>query len=41
MKLLLVLGSNDNYEMITKSLQPLGFELIRYRQVQKAMDNID
>ena len=41
MKLLLVLGSNDNYDIISKNLMSLGFELIRYRHVLKAMDNID
>ena len=41
MKLLLVLGSNDNYDIISKNLRPLGFELIRYRHILKAMDNID
>ncbi|MCL2138886.1 MAG: PilZ domain-containing protein [Treponema sp.] len=41
MKLLLVLGSDDNYALIAKSLIPLGCELIRYRHVLKAMDNLD
>jgi len=41
MKLLLVLGSDDNYDAFTKTIAPLGFELIRYRHVLKAMDNID
>jgi DNA-binding response OmpR family regulator len=41
MKLLLVLGSDDNCDIISRSLRPLGFELIRYRHVLKAMDNID
>ena len=41
MKLLLVLGADDSYEIISKSIKPLGFELIRYRHVLKAMDNID
>ena len=41
MKLLLVLGSNGNFEIISKNLKPLGFELIRYRHVLKAIDNID
>ena len=41
MKLLLVLGSDDNYETISRSVQPLGFEIIRYRHVMKAMDNLD
>ncbi|MDR2478917.1 MAG: PilZ domain-containing protein [Treponema sp.] len=41
MKLLLVLGSDESSDIITKSIRPLGFELLRYRQVLKAMDNID
>ena len=41
MKLLLVLGSDDNYDTISQSIHSLGFELIRYRHVLKAMDNID
>jgi hypothetical protein len=41
MKLLLVLGSDDNYDAFTQTIAPLDFELIRYRHVLKAMDNID
>jgi DNA-binding response OmpR family regulator len=41
MKLLLVLGSDDTYKHIASYVQPLGFELIRYQHVLKAMDNID
>jgi len=41
MKLLLVLGSDDNIDIIDRSIRPLGFEIIRYRHVLKAMDNID
>jgi hypothetical protein len=41
MKLLLVLGSDDNYEAVSSTVQSLGFEIIRYRYVLKAMDNID
>jgi DNA-binding response OmpR family regulator len=41
MKLLLVLGSDDTYNLISLYVKPLGFELIRYYQVLKAMDNID
>jgi len=41
MKLLLVLGSDDNYDVISRNIMPLGFEIIRYRHVLKAMDNID
>ena len=41
MKLLLVLSSDDTYSHITNFVRPLGFELIRYNNVLKAMDNID
>jgi hypothetical protein len=41
MKLLLVLGSDKTFDNMSLFLKPLGFELIRYRHVQKAMDNID
>jgi hypothetical protein len=41
MKLLLVMGSNKAYDNMALFLKPLGFELIRYRSVHKAMDNID
>ncbi|MCL2130625.1 MAG: PilZ domain-containing protein [Treponema sp.] len=41
MKLLLVTGSDETYNQISHYVKPLGFELIRYFQVQKAMDNID
>jgi len=41
MKLLLVLGSDDNYDAISENTRSLGYELIRYRHVLKAMDNID
>ena len=41
MKLLLVLGSDDTYNLMTLYVKPLGFELIRYNQVLKAIDNID
>jgi hypothetical protein len=41
MKLLLVLGSDKVYNNVSLFLKPLGFEMIRYRYVQKAMDNID
>jgi len=41
MKLLLVLGSDDNMDVIDRSIRPLGFEIIRYRHVLKAMDNIE
>jgi DNA-binding response OmpR family regulator len=41
MKLLLVLGSDDTYDLISVYLRPLGFDLIRYQHAVKAMDNID
>jgi len=41
MKLLLVLGSDDTHNLISLYVKPLGFELIRYGHVLKAMDNID
>ena len=41
MKLLLVLGSDETYNFISLYVKPLGFELIRYGHVLKAMDNID
>jgi hypothetical protein len=41
MKLLLVLGSDESYDFISLYVKPLGFDLIRYRHVLKAMDNID
>ena len=41
MKLLLVLGSDKTYDTISLFFSKLGFELIRYRHIQKAMDNID
>ncbi|MDR3145141.1 MAG: PilZ domain-containing protein [Treponema sp.] len=41
MKLLLILGSDDALNLISRNIKPLGFDLIRYRYVIKAMDNID
>ncbi|MCL1927899.1 MAG: PilZ domain-containing protein [Treponema sp.] len=41
MKLLLALGSDKTFENVSLFLKPLGFDLIRYRNVQKAMDNVD
>jgi hypothetical protein len=41
MKLLLVFSADDNCNIISRSVSRLGFEMIRYRQVLKAMDNID
>jgi hypothetical protein len=41
MKLLVILGSDESYAGISQCVKPLGFELIRYRHVLKAMDNVD
>jgi hypothetical protein len=41
MKLLLILGSDESYEYISRYIKPMGVELIRYRHVLKAMDNVD
>jgi hypothetical protein len=41
MKLLLVFSADDNCNIVSRNIRPLGFEMIRYRQVLKAMDNID
>lgn len=41
MKLLLVLESDATFNQISLYVKPLGFELIRYSHILKAMDNID
>jgi len=41
MKLLLVFSADDNCNIISRNISQLGYEMIRYRQVLKAMDNID
>jgi hypothetical protein len=41
MKLMLVLGSDEILNLVSVNLKPLGFEIIRYRHVLKAMDNVD
>jgi hypothetical protein len=41
MKAMLVVGSDTAYKLAGFYIRPLGFELIRYRQAIKAMDNID
>lgn len=41
MKLLLVVGADETYNNISLYVKPLGFELIRYSHIIKAMDNID
>jgi hypothetical protein len=41
MKLLLVLDSDETYDLLSLYVKPLGVDLIRYRQPLKAMDNID
>jgi hypothetical protein len=38
---MLVMADDDSYTTVSRFLKPLGFELIRYRHVLKAMDNID
>jgi hypothetical protein len=41
MKLLLILGSDETLNLIAQNIEPLGFDLIRYQHVLKAMDNIE
>jgi hypothetical protein len=41
MKLLLVMGSDKTHDILLNYLKLPGFEFIRYRHVQKAMDNIE
>ncbi|MDR1286963.1 MAG: PilZ domain-containing protein [Treponema sp.] len=41
MKLLLVLGSDETSSLVSSYAEPLGFNLIRYRYVPKAMDNLE
>jgi hypothetical protein len=41
MKLLVILGSDDILNLISQNIKPLGFDLIRYQYVLKAMDNIE
>jgi hypothetical protein len=41
MKLLLALSSDETHDLIFHYVKPLGFEIIWYNQVIKAMDNID
>ena len=41
MKLLLVLNSEDTSKYISFFVRPLGFDLIWYKQVFKAMDNVE
>ena len=41
MKLLLVLAADETHNNISLCVKPLGFELIRYSHIHKAMDNID
>ena len=41
MKLLVILGSDDILSLIAQNIDPLGFDLIRYQHVLKAMDNIE
>lgn len=41
MKLLVILDSDEILAIISEKIKPLGFDLIRYRQVLKAMDNVE
>ena len=41
MKALLVIGSEVAYKLVSFYVRPLGFEIVRYRQPLKAMDNVD
>jgi DNA-binding response OmpR family regulator len=41
MKLLVILGSDEILNLIAQNIEPLGFDLIRYQHVLKAMDNIE
>jgi hypothetical protein len=41
MKLLVILGSDETLNLIAQNIEPLGFDLIRYQHVLKAMDNIE
>ncbi|MFP3043178.1 PilZ domain-containing protein [Treponema primitia] len=41
MKLLVILGSDEILNLISQNIKPLGFDLIRYQYVLKAMDNIE
>jgi DNA-binding response OmpR family regulator len=41
MKLLLILGADESYAPIARYVKPMGFDLIHYRHVIKAMDNVD
>jgi len=41
MKLLLILGDDETCKTLTRCVEPLGFEFVRYNHVLKAMDNLD
>jgi hypothetical protein len=41
MKLLMVIASDEVSELVSFYIKPAGFDLIRYRYVIKAMDNLD
>jgi hypothetical protein len=41
MKLLVILGSDEIFDIIAQNIKPLGFDLIWYQHVLKAMDNVD
>jgi hypothetical protein len=38
---MLILASDETMSTISQNMRPLGFDIIRYRHVLKAMDNID
>ncbi|GHV29322.1 hypothetical protein AGMMS4952_14890 [Spirochaetia bacterium] len=41
MKILLIIGSDELLSLVSENIEPLGFEVIRYQHVLKAMDSID
>ncbi|AEF85525.1 conserved hypothetical protein [Treponema primitia ZAS-2] len=41
MKLLAVLGSDELLSLLSQNIKPLGFDVIRYHHVLKAMDNVE
>jgi DNA-binding response OmpR family regulator len=41
MKLMVICASADVFDRIAVNIKPLGFELVHYRHVLKAMDNLD
>jgi hypothetical protein len=41
MKLLLIIGADEILSLISENIIPLGFDIIRYQDVLKAMDSIE